>query len=127
MVGARSGRLGLRVEMHEGDVLDAAQGAIACFAGLGPGELTIDGRKLVGVSQWRSREGVLVSTVVSAHPPADLAPYLSSGIAAVPALAEARCLRDVADGLRASDVADELLAAAHDELPSLQVDPLPFL
>jgi lipoate---protein ligase len=30
-----------------------------CFAGVGPGEVVRDGRKLVGVAQWRGREGVL--------------------------------------------------------------------
>jgi lipoate-protein ligase A len=30
-----------------------------CFAGLGPGEVTAGGRKVVGVAQWRCREGAL--------------------------------------------------------------------
>ena len=30
-----------------------------CFAGLGPGEVTVDGRKVVGLSQRRTREAVL--------------------------------------------------------------------
>ena len=32
----------------------------ACFAGLGAGEVHRHGRKVVGVAQWRSREGALV-------------------------------------------------------------------
>jgi lipoate-protein ligase A len=31
----------------------------ACFAGLGPGEVTVEGRKVVGVSQRRTRAGAL--------------------------------------------------------------------
>ncbi|HVW31171.1 MAG TPA: hypothetical protein VHL53_01415, partial [Acidimicrobiia bacterium] len=30
-----------------------------CFAGLGPGEVTIAGRKVVGLAQRRTREGAL--------------------------------------------------------------------
>ena len=30
-----------------------------CFAGLGPGEVTVEGRKVVGLSQRRTREAVL--------------------------------------------------------------------
>jgi lipoate-protein ligase A len=33
-----------------------------CFAGLGPGEVTIEGRKVVGVSQRRTRRGALFQT-----------------------------------------------------------------
>lgn len=33
-----------------------------CFAGLGPGEVTLEGRKVVGVSQRRTRRGVLFQT-----------------------------------------------------------------
>jgi lipoate-protein ligase A len=33
-----------------------------CFAGLGPGEVTVNGRKVVGVSQRRTREGALFQT-----------------------------------------------------------------
>lgn len=33
---------------------------LVCFAGIGPGEVTAGGRKLVGLAQWRSREGALV-------------------------------------------------------------------
>jgi lipoate-protein ligase A len=30
-----------------------------CFAGLGPGEVTVEGRKVVGLSQRRTREAAL--------------------------------------------------------------------
>ncbi len=33
---------------------------MVCFAGVGPGEVVREGRKVVGLAQWRSREGVLV-------------------------------------------------------------------
>lgn len=34
----------------------------ACFAGVGPGEVTAAGRKVVGVAQWRCRDGALFHT-----------------------------------------------------------------
>jgi lipoate-protein ligase A len=35
-----------------------------CFAGLGPGEVTVDGRKVVGISQRRTRAGALFQTAL---------------------------------------------------------------
>lgn len=37
---------------------------VACFAGRGPGEVLLDGRKVVGLTQWRVREGIFVSTLM---------------------------------------------------------------
>ena len=93
---AALGEHGVDVAMHVGGVRDPAEGAVACFAGLGPGELTADGRKLVGLSQWRARQGALVSSVISARPPADLAAYLATGALPTPRLADATCLDEVA-------------------------------
>ena len=45
---------------------------VACFAGRGPGEVFVDDRKAVGLTQWRVREGVFVSTVMHAHSSARL-------------------------------------------------------
>jgi len=49
--------LGITAGVHEGpaDRHDAARAA--CFAGMGPGEVVADGRKLVGISQRRTRTG----------------------------------------------------------------------
>jgi lipoate-protein ligase A len=38
-----------------------------CFAGLGPGEVSLDTRKVVGVSQRRTRMGALFQTAVLLH------------------------------------------------------------
>jgi lipoate-protein ligase A len=44
---------------------EPAQRAAVCFAGIGHGEVvTQEGRKLVGVTAWRSREGALLQTAV---------------------------------------------------------------
>lgn len=40
---------------------------VVCFAGAGPGELLIDGKKIVGISQWRAREGTLFHSCAYLH------------------------------------------------------------
>ena len=37
-------------------------GDLVCFAGRGPGEVFHGARKVVGLSQWRAREGALFSS-----------------------------------------------------------------
>lgn len=51
-------------QVHRGPLLDRELSQIACFAGLGPGEITVDGRKVVGISQRRSRLGAKFQCVV---------------------------------------------------------------
>ena len=43
-----------------------------CFAGAGPGELFVDGKKLLGVTQWNVREGCFLSTLIPAWPLHDI-------------------------------------------------------
>ena len=59
---ARSGVDGLRV--HAGKSEPGTLGDLVCFAGRGPGEVFAGQRKLVGLSQWRAREGALFSSCV---------------------------------------------------------------
>ncbi len=61
-------RLDGEVRVHQGAMAGDVAWRVACFAGRGPGEVVVDGRKAVGVTQWRVREGVFVSTVLPAHP-----------------------------------------------------------
>jgi lipoate-protein ligase A len=42
-------------DVHRGPMQRTALSDLVCFAGLGPGELLRDGRKLVGISQRRTR------------------------------------------------------------------------
>ena len=106
-------------EAHRGALRDADQGAVACFAGLGPGELTVRGRKLVGLSQWRSREGALVSSVLAARPPVELAAYLAAGDTAVPKLELATSLTEALPGVAAEHVSDAFCRAVLASLPTL--------
>lgn len=43
---------------------------LLCFAGLGPGEVLLDGRKLVGLSQRRTRHGLRIQGMLYTGPPA---------------------------------------------------------
>jgi lipoate-protein ligase A len=45
------------LEVHRGPALHREAGRIVCFGGLGPGELTLAGAKLLGMSQRRARWG----------------------------------------------------------------------
>ena len=47
------------VAVHEGRPRAGPWSATVCFAGLGPGEVTVGGAKVVGISQRRSRAGAL--------------------------------------------------------------------
>ncbi len=55
------------VTVHEGPLEGDVAHRVVCFAGKGPGEVFVGGRKAVGVTQWRVREGVFLSTVLPAH------------------------------------------------------------
>jgi lipoate-protein ligase A len=64
------------VRVHEGPLEGDDAHRVVCFAGRGPGEVFVDDRKAVGVTQWRVREGVFVSTVLHAEPTVDVLNYL---------------------------------------------------
>jgi lipoate---protein ligase len=54
-------------EVHTGRSVPGEHGDLVCFAGRGPGETFHDGRKVVGLSQWRAREGALFSSCAYLH------------------------------------------------------------
>ena len=49
--------LGLDAVVHRGPMEPGRWGGLVCFAGIGPGEVLLEGRKSVGVSQRRDRSG----------------------------------------------------------------------
>lgn len=64
---AALGEVGVVVDelhIHRGRSEPGPLGDLVCFAGHGPGEVFAGGRKLVGLSQWRAREGALFSSCV---------------------------------------------------------------
>jgi lipoate-protein ligase A len=50
---------GVLARWHDGAMQRTPWSLWVCFAGLGPGEVTVGGRKVVGLSQRRTREGAL--------------------------------------------------------------------
>ena len=65
-----------RVTVHQGRLLDGPWSATVCFAGVGPAEVLVDGRKLVGLAQRRTRHGAWFHT--SAHWRWDPAPLVAA-------------------------------------------------
>ncbi len=53
------GDLGVEGTWHRGAPVATAWSSLVCFAGLGPGEVTVGGAKVVGMSQRRTRAGAL--------------------------------------------------------------------
>lgn len=50
--------------VHRGPLITLPWSAEVCFAGLGPGEITVGGRKVVGMAQRRTRELALFQCAV---------------------------------------------------------------
>jgi lipoate-protein ligase A len=48
------------IVVHRGAMVATDWSDVVCFAGIGPGEVLVDGRKFVGLSQRRSRHGIRV-------------------------------------------------------------------
>ena len=67
-------------EVHRGPLDRGRWGELVCFAGLGPGEVTIDGAKAVGISQRRTRAGARFQCAV----PRRWEPERLAGLLAVP-------------------------------------------
>ena len=51
-------------DVHRGRLVASPWSPKVCFAGLGPGEVTLDGRKMVGMAQRRTREAALFQCAV---------------------------------------------------------------
>ena len=75
---ALAGLVGGDVEVYDGPVSGDPRHRVVCFAARGPGEVFVDGRKAVGVAQWRVREGILLTTVLRAHHSDAVADLLAS-------------------------------------------------
>jgi lipoate-protein ligase A len=54
---AALGDVGIDATIHRGAPVDAELGRLVCFAGIGAGEVLVDGAKVVGISQRRERRG----------------------------------------------------------------------
>jgi lipoate-protein ligase A len=54
------------VTVYDGPLEGEREFLVACFAGRGPGEVFVGDKKAVGVTQWRVREGIFLSSVLHA-------------------------------------------------------------
>ncbi|HJV79541.1 lipoate--protein ligase family protein [Noviherbaspirillum sp.] len=86
--------------------------AWACFGGLSPGEVVIDGRKIVGFAQVRKRNGILLVAGLLLHKPDWTALCEAMGKPQQDAATLARCTTSCAEQLgrhvAAEDIADAL-------------------
>ena len=57
--GVWAAALGESAHAHAGPLITTPWSKLVCFAGLGPGEVTIDGAKVVGIAQRRTKAGAL--------------------------------------------------------------------
>jgi lipoate-protein ligase A len=106
--------LGVATEVHEGALVTTRWSRLVCFAGLGPGELTSGGAKVVGIAQRRSRGGARFQCCVLHRWDAAATLALLALTAAERAEAEA----DLAGAAAGIDLPpDELVAALVAELP----------
>ena len=87
------GELGIGASWHDGPMVCTPWCRQACFAGIGPGEVTVDGRKVVGLAQRRTRAGALFQCAALLRwDPAEMARLLdlgAEGAAVLPTLAAA--------------------------------------
>ncbi|HLI15076.1 MAG TPA: hypothetical protein VKV23_03365 [Acidimicrobiales bacterium] len=86
LVGAGS------LAVHRGGLAPGSFGRLACFAGLGPGEVTLAGRKVVGISQRRDRAGTWLSSLA----PIAFRPEETASLLALDATERARLRAELA-------------------------------
>lgn len=61
--------LGVEASVHCGRLERTVASTLVCFAGLGPGEVLVNDRKVVGISQRRTRRGARFQCIVHLAPP----------------------------------------------------------
>ncbi len=100
-------------EVHRGPMVRTQWSSLVCFAGLGPGEVTVDGRKLVGISQRRTRAGARFQCAAYAcHDPSAL-----PGLLRLSPAERAECAAALAP-VGAVPSADDLLSRFLEALPN---------
>lgn len=102
------GELGVAGEVHTGGVLESRWSRQVCFGGLGSGEVTVGGRKLVGISQRRTRAGARFQCVV--HRRWDPVPIL--GLLALDDADRVAAMTDLAAAGEGLDVDEGVLVEA---------------
>ena len=100
-------------EAHEGPFEPSGWSHQVCFAGRAPGEVLVRGRKVVGTSQRRSREGAVFQVAVAlVWAPSTLVDLLGLPPEAAAAVADAGLgLSELVRLVRAADVVAAVVAA----------------
>lgn len=98
--------VGRGMVVHRGGMVDTEWSDLVCFAGVGPGEVLLGGRKLVGLSQRRTRRGIRIQGLVhrdgaSFDADADLfaAPVAGVGLTSPATLPAGASATSIADAL----------------------------
>ena len=107
---ARLGRDGAVV--HDGAMRRPPLARVVCFAGLAPGEVTLDGAKVVGISQRRTRAGARFQCAVPRHWSIDrLAELLAPGLAATATTGRAGSIAVASVVAPVDDIVDAFLSS----------------
>lgn len=111
------GDVGVReAQVHDGPLVTTPWSRLVCFAGLGPGEVTVGGAKVVGLCQRRTRAGALFQCAALL----DWRPERLLDRLALSADERDRAATDLAGVARSLDgvAPDALVAAFLDRLPT---------
>ncbi|MGB0114728.1 MAG: hypothetical protein WBP59_16030 [Ilumatobacteraceae bacterium] len=96
-----------RVRVHAGPMVTTEWSSTVCFDGLGAGEVLLDGAKLIGISQRRTRDAARLQCCwYSHHDPVALPSLLAAE--ARPPVADLRPVATLAPGLAAA-IPDHLI------------------
>ncbi len=98
--------------VHDGPLIATPWSRVDCFSGVGPGEVLLDGTKLVGISQRRSRSGTWFFTMAHLRFDADEHGEITSLDRAARDALVLHLARGVSTLPVASSVAEEALAVA---------------
>lgn len=108
--------VGAPADIHPGPYEAGPSDGLVCFASLGPGEVVVDGQKLVGISQRRTREGCRFQCL--AYERFELGPLTSIVDSATAALIRHRAVgwADLGITVSPADMAEQMvrLITAHD-------------
>ena len=68
--------IGIDAVMHEGPPVVSALARVICFCGVGHGEVIVGGRKAIGISQRRTRDGARFQSMLNTRPESQLTDVL---------------------------------------------------
>ena len=121
---AALGECGVASEVWSGPLHTGSWGTAVCFAGIGPGEVTSGGAKMVGISQRRSRRGARFSAAALVRfDPTELLEILEMTGLVGPGTIDERVVAELSDAAAGTGVRSDALAAAF--LRNLPVDCTP--